>query len=130
MESVGRQLNGLILSFATDNKELWLMVLNQTWLLLYLVSFRALFFVTCCSLCIYCKFGNFRVTFISQIFYFRIDGEFLNSRVSVLLFYKVYSDSFISENFEFKRQPIREYWRKLSSREYFRIYSTRYYLRH
>ena len=27
----------------------------------------------------------------------------------------------ISENFEFARQPIREYKRKLSSREYFRI---------
>ena len=38
MELVGRQLNGLMPSFAIDNKELWLMALNQTGLLLYLVS--------------------------------------------------------------------------------------------
>ena len=40
------------------------------------------------------------MTFISQIFYFRIISEFLNSRVSVhvfhiLLFYKAYSDSLL-----------------------------------
>ena len=54
----------------------------------------------------YCKFGNFRVTFISQIFYFRFISKFLNSQVSVHVFYKVDSD-FISETFA--RQPIHEY---------------------
>ena len=44
----------------------------------------------------YCKFGNFRVTFISRIFYFQIISEFLNSRVSVHLFYKVYCDSLLA----------------------------------
>ena len=34
MELVGRQLNGLMPSFAIDNKELWLMALNQSGLLL------------------------------------------------------------------------------------------------
>ena len=54
------------------------------------------------------------MTIISQIFFFRIISEFkisefLNSRVCVHVFYKVYSDSlFNSENFEFARQPIRE----------------------
>ena len=32
---------------------------------------------------IYCRFGNFRVTFISRIFDFRIISEFLNSRASI-----------------------------------------------
>ena len=45
----------------------------------------------------YCKFGNFRVTFISRFFYFRIISEFLNSRVSVHVFYKVYSDSLLAK---------------------------------
>ena len=40
MESEGRQLNGLMLSSATGNKELWLLALNQTGLLLYLVPQR------------------------------------------------------------------------------------------
>ena len=40
----------------------------------------------------YCKFGNFRVTFISRIFYFRIISEFLNLCVSDHVFYKAYSD--------------------------------------
>ena len=44
----------------------------------------------------YCKLGNFRVTFISRIFYFRIFSEFLNSRTSVHVFYKVYSDSLLA----------------------------------
>ena len=44
----------------------------------------------------YCKFGNFRVTFISRIFYLRIISEFLNSRVSVHVFYNVYSDSLLA----------------------------------
>ena len=44
----------------------------------------------------YCKFGNFRVTFISRIFYFRIISEFLNSRVSVNVFYKINSDSLLA----------------------------------
>ena len=48
MELVGRQLNGLMPSFAIDNKELWLMALNQTGLLLYLVSHRAPFLSPCC----------------------------------------------------------------------------------
>ena len=39
MKLEGRQLNGLILSCATGNKELWLMALNQTGLLLYLMLF-------------------------------------------------------------------------------------------
>ena len=43
MELMGRQLNGLMPSFAIDNKELWLIALNQTGLLLYLVSHRAPF---------------------------------------------------------------------------------------
>ena len=47
------QLNGLMLSFATDNKELWLTGLNLTGPLLYLVSLRAhTFLVPCCSHCI------------------------------------------------------------------------------
>ena len=33
----------------------------------------------------YCRFGNFRVTFISRIFDFRIIREFLNSRASIQL---------------------------------------------
>ena len=45
----------------------------------------------------YCKFGNFRVTFISRFFYIRIISEFLNSRVSVHVFYKVYSDSLLAK---------------------------------
>ena len=44
----------------------------------------------------YCKFGNFRVTFISRIFYLRIISEFLNSRVSVHVLYRVYSDSLLA----------------------------------
>ena len=44
----------------------------------------------------YCKFGNFRVTFISRIFYLRIISEFLNSRVSVHVSYRVYSDSLLA----------------------------------
>ena len=40
MELVGRQLNGLMLSFASDNKELLLIALNLTGLLLYRVSLR------------------------------------------------------------------------------------------
>ena len=44
----------------------------------------------------YCKFGNFHVAFISRIFYIRIISEFLNSRVSVHVFYKVYSDSLLA----------------------------------
>ena len=32
---------------------------------------------------IYCGFGNFRVTFISRFFHFRIVREFLNSRASI-----------------------------------------------
>ena len=51
VEMEERQLNGLMLFCATDNKELWLIVLNQTRLLLYLVSPRAPFLVHCCSLC-------------------------------------------------------------------------------
>ena len=43
-----------------------------------------------------CKFRNFRESFISLIFYFRIISEFLNSRVSVHVFYKVYSDSLLA----------------------------------
>ena len=46
--------------------------------------------------CNYCKFGNFRVTFISRIFYFRIISEFLNSRVSDHVFYKAYSDPLLA----------------------------------
>ena len=52
MELVERQLNGLMPSFAIDNKELWLMALNQTGLLLYLVSHRAWFLAPCCFRCI------------------------------------------------------------------------------
>ena len=33
--------------------------------------------------CIYCGFRNFRVTFISRFFHFRIIREFLNSRASI-----------------------------------------------
>ena len=44
----------------------------------------------------YCKFVNFRVTFISRIFYLRIISEFLNSRVSVHVSYRVYSDSLLA----------------------------------
>ena len=33
----------------------------------------------------YCGFGNFRVTFISRFFHFRIIREFLNSRASILV---------------------------------------------
>ena len=52
MELVGRQLNELMLSFDIDNKELWLIALNQTRLLLYLVSDRAPFLAPCCFRCI------------------------------------------------------------------------------
>ena len=52
MELVGRQLNGLMPSFAIENKELWLMALNQTGLLLYLVSHRAPFLAPSCFHCI------------------------------------------------------------------------------
>ena len=52
---------------------------------------RKLWFV-CNAIKIYCKFGNFRVTFISRIFHFRIISEVLNSQGSVHVFYKVYSD--------------------------------------
>ena len=41
----------------------------------------------------YCKFGNFCVTFISS----QIISEFLNSRVSVCVSYKVYSDSLFAK---------------------------------
>ena len=37
-------------SFAIDNKEWWLMALNQSGLLLYLVSLRAPFLAPCCFL--------------------------------------------------------------------------------
>ena len=33
----------------------------------------------------YCGFGNFRVTFISRFFHFRIIREFLNSRASIVV---------------------------------------------
>ena len=56
----------------------------------------------------YCKFGNFRVTIISRIFYFRIISEFLNLRADTHNVYEAYNN-FISENFEFARLPIREY---------------------
>ena len=36
------------------------------------------------------------MTFISRIFCFRIFNEFLNSRVSVHVFYKVYRDSLLA----------------------------------
>ena len=39
-----------MLSCATDNKELWFMALNQTGLLLYLVSLRLLLFSLLCIL--------------------------------------------------------------------------------
>ena len=42
----------------------------------------------------YCKFGNFRVTFISRIFYFRIIGEVLNSRTFTV--YKAYYNSLLA----------------------------------
>ena len=42
---------------------------------------------------LYSKFGNFRLTFISRILYSQIISEFLNSRVSVHLFYKINSNS-------------------------------------
>ena len=45
MELVRRQLNELMFSFATDNKELLLMALNLTEFLLYLVPLRAPFLV-------------------------------------------------------------------------------------
>ena len=44
----------------------------------------------------YCKFRNFCVTFISQIFYFSINSEFLNSQAGVHVFYKVYSDHLLA----------------------------------
>ena len=56
-------------------------------------------FYLCIVLCEqinYCKSGNFRVTFVSRIFYFRIISEFLNSRVSVHVFFNVYSDSLLA----------------------------------
>ena len=48
------------------------------------------------TIIIYCKFGKFHVTFISGIFYFRIISEFLNLRVRVHVFYKVYCDSLLA----------------------------------
>ena len=44
----------------------------------------------------YCKFGNFRVTFISRIFYFRIIGEVLNSRTDTCTVYKAYYNSLLA----------------------------------
>ena len=44
----------------------------------------------------YCKFGNFRVTFISRIFYFPIISETLNSRSSTRAVYKAYSNSLLA----------------------------------
>ena len=45
----------------------------------------------------YCKFGNFRVTFTSQIFDFRIISEFL--RESTHSVYKAYSISLLLKSF-------------------------------
>ena len=36
------------------------------------------------------------MSFVSGIFYFQIISEFLNSRVSVLVFYKVYNYSLLA----------------------------------
>ena len=44
----------------------------------------------------YCKSENFRETFISRIFNFRIISEFLNSRVITSAVYKAYSDSLLA----------------------------------
>ena len=44
----------------------------------------------------YCKFRNFRVTFISRIFDFRIISEFLNLRASISAVYKAYRNSLIA----------------------------------
>ena len=44
----------------------------------------------------YCKFGNFRVTFISRIFDFRIISEFLNSRAFTCAVYKAYNNSLLA----------------------------------
>ena len=44
----------------------------------------------------YCKSGNFRVTFISQIFNFRIISEFLNSRACTHSIYKGFSKSLLA----------------------------------
>ena len=44
----------------------------------------------------YCKFGNFRVTFISRIFDFRIISEFLNSRASTCAVHKAYNNSLLA----------------------------------
>ena len=60
----------------------------------------------------YCRFGNFRVIFISRFFNFRIICKLMNSRVSVLLSQIAYLNIgvfIIGENFEFARQRIREY---------------------
>ena len=72
----------------------------------------------------YCKFGNFHVTFISRISYLRIISEVLNSQVSVHVFYKVYSDSILARTLNSRGNHLANI-SELSFREYFRIYSTK-----
>ena len=43
--------------------------------------------------------------FISRIFYFRIISEFLNSRVSVHVFYKVNSDCLLARTLNLRGNP-------------------------
>ena len=42
------------------------------------------------------------MTFISRVFYFLIISEFLNLRVSVHVFYNVYSDSLLARHYPTK----------------------------
>ena len=84
-----------------------------------LYCFRRVYFIVCTSLRtgsdvyilvstqppysfrrVYRKFGNFRVTFISRIFCFRIISEFLNSRASTRTVYKAYSYSSVARTLD------------------------------
>ena len=49
------------------------------------------------------------MTFILQIFYFKIISELLNSQVSVHVFYNVYSDSLLALTLNKRGKKIREY---------------------
>ena len=52
--------------------------------------------------CTYCKFRNFCVTFISQIFFFQIIWDVLNLRMSVCLVFMAYRDSLLARTFNLR----------------------------
>ena len=70
-----------------------------------------------------CKFGNFGVTFILQIFNFRFISEFFTSRADAHIFFKAYSGTLLARTLNSRDNKFANMNQKLSSREYFRIYS-------